>query len=267
VDDFGQQEVQRIQTEYRKQIASHWQIEVGANLLEIGCGQGDMTAVLAEIVGDTGRVMAVDAADSSYGAPLTLGEATDRLRAKRFGSRIDFRFEFDIRQQGEALRGQRFDACVLAHSLWYFHDQGSILQTLQCLRDLTDRLLIAEWDLVPDSLDQLPHLLAVLIQGQIEAHKGESQANVRTPLSRRQLLALLVETGWEATSEAKLNVHDLQDADWEIDVCLRSVRRDLEMIPDRLRTMVEIEAETLQSVKRPNRNQPLPAYVLTAKRV
>ncbi|WP_124291139.1 methyltransferase domain-containing protein, partial [Streptomyces sp. ADI91-18] len=55
--------IQLPQTRYRAALVSSWDIPAGASVLEVGCGQGDMTAVLAEAVGPQGRVVAVDIAD------------------------------------------------------------------------------------------------------------------------------------------------------------------------------------------------------------
>lgn len=61
-------EVQLHQTEHRLALISKWNIDLqGAKVLELGCGQGDCTAVLAEAVGATGHVTAVDPAALSYG--------------------------------------------------------------------------------------------------------------------------------------------------------------------------------------------------------
>jgi predicted methyltransferase len=48
------------QTKHRFEILSRWNIPSGSRVLELGCGQGDCTAVLAHIVGPTGHVTAVD---------------------------------------------------------------------------------------------------------------------------------------------------------------------------------------------------------------
>jgi len=40
--------------------------------MEIGCGQGDCTAVLATVVGETGHVTALDPAPPDYGLSLFL---------------------------------------------------------------------------------------------------------------------------------------------------------------------------------------------------
>ena len=56
------------QTEHRIALWSKWNVDWdGAKVLEIGCGQGDFTAVLAEAVGPDGHVTAVDPGPLTYG--------------------------------------------------------------------------------------------------------------------------------------------------------------------------------------------------------
>ena len=59
-------------------IKNIWAIPPGSKVLEIGCGQGDCTLVLAAAVGESGRVDAVDPASLDYGiyaleiSPITI---------------------------------------------------------------------------------------------------------------------------------------------------------------------------------------------------
>jgi ubiquinone/menaquinone biosynthesis C-methylase UbiE len=62
--------IQLAQTDHRFRLALQWPIHAGSSVLEIGCGQGDCTAVLASIVGSSGHVTAIDPADLSYGIAL-----------------------------------------------------------------------------------------------------------------------------------------------------------------------------------------------------
>jgi len=55
------------QMEHRVQLVSFWGIEPGSRVLEIGCGQGDTTVVLADAVGENGHVDAVDPGAPDYG--------------------------------------------------------------------------------------------------------------------------------------------------------------------------------------------------------
>ena len=64
--------VQYSQTLHRLELLQHWNIPSGSKVLEIGCGQGDCTTVIAHAVGEQGRVVAIDPADLDYGASLPL---------------------------------------------------------------------------------------------------------------------------------------------------------------------------------------------------
>lgn len=59
--------VQHLQTDHRLVLLQHWEIPTGSKILEIGCGQGDCTTVLAHAVGEEGTVVAVDPAELTYG--------------------------------------------------------------------------------------------------------------------------------------------------------------------------------------------------------
>ena len=61
--------VVRSQIEQRAQLVEVWGIKPGEKVLEIGCGQGDCTVVLATAVGENGSVTGVDPADLEYGKP------------------------------------------------------------------------------------------------------------------------------------------------------------------------------------------------------
>ena len=73
-------EIQLSQTKHRLDILQQWDIPSGSKVLELGCGQGDTTTVLAAAVGEAGIVVAVDPADLEY------GEFTHRL-SMRFSLR------------------------------------------------------------------------------------------------------------------------------------------------------------------------------------
>lgn len=54
--------------QHRQQVTKAWGIPPGSSILEIGCGQGDFTVVLADAVGAAGRVVAVDPAPPDWGS-------------------------------------------------------------------------------------------------------------------------------------------------------------------------------------------------------
>lgn len=55
------------QTVHRVRLVQAWDILEGSCVLELGCGQGDCTAVLAAAVGESGHVTGVDPAPLDYG--------------------------------------------------------------------------------------------------------------------------------------------------------------------------------------------------------
>ncbi|WP_251144997.1 methyltransferase domain-containing protein [Streptomyces sp. McG3] len=260
-------DIQLAQTRHRAALVASWDITPGSTILELGCGQGDMTAVLAEAVGPTGRVVATDVAEPSYGAPVTLGESAARLSAGPLGSRIDFRFTTDVLDPSVEFPESTFDHVVLAHCSWYFASLAQLRDTLARVRPWARRLWFTEWDLTPASDDQLAHLLAVLIQGQIEAAGSHGQGNVRTPFSREALLRLLPEAGWTADGSRPVDTEDLQDGDWEIAACrdLTAAHERMAALPEPLRQLVLSQTDVLQAVAKPRGNRSLPAYTVTAR--
>jgi ubiquinone/menaquinone biosynthesis C-methylase UbiE len=63
--------IQHAQTLHRLALLQHFRISPGSKVLELGCGQGDCTIVLANAVGEEGSVVAVDPAPLSYGISIT----------------------------------------------------------------------------------------------------------------------------------------------------------------------------------------------------
>ncbi len=255
-------DIQQVQTRFRAALAGTWGIAPGDRVLEVGCGQGDMTAVLAGLVGARGHVTAVDLADPDYGAPVTLGESAAFLTGTPLGARIDFRFGFDVR--AETFAADTFDHVVLSQCAWYFSALDQLGDTLARLRTWAPRLCFAEWDLTPTDHSQLAHLIAVQVQGLIEATGDRGDGNVRTPFSRAQLLRILAETGWHAGEPTTVDTTGLHDAQWEIESCRQVVSTRLGNVPPLMQDYILGQMDVLESVA--HRTEPLPVYTVTATR-
>jgi SAM-dependent methyltransferase len=256
------------QSRYREALAAGWAIPSGARILEIACGQGDMSAVLAQFVGATGHVTGVDIAGPDYGAPLTLGEATALLQAGPLGDRLSFRFQTDLLDDAVTFPDDAFDAVVLAHGAWYFADLEQLRATLRRVRRWASLLHFAEWDLEPRTFAQIPHLVAVLLQGLIEGYHPNSAANVRTPFSRQQLYALLAETGWVITHEFQADTSALQDGAWEVDLALHDALPTIDAlpVPGHVRDQLRSQGDLLRALSSRSAPRSLPSYALTAER-
>ncbi|MFT4040985.1 MAG: methyltransferase domain-containing protein, partial [Thermomicrobiales bacterium] len=238
------------QAAYRRALAAGWRIPAGARLLEIACGQGDMSVALAEAVGERGHVTGVDIASPDYGAPETLGEATARLLTGPLGPRLSFRLETDLLDPAVTFPADAFDAVVLAHGAWYFASLAQLRATLRRVRAWAPRLHFAEWDLTPTALSQIPHLQAVLLQGLIEGYHPDSAANVRTPFSRPQLHALLAETGWRTADEFWPDTSALHDGAWEVDLALHDALPTVAEIPvpEAVRDQLRAQGDLLRAL-------------------
>lgn len=56
------------QVAHRVELLKAWDVELaGKSVFEVGCGQGDATAVLAAAVGEKGSVVGCDPASLEYG--------------------------------------------------------------------------------------------------------------------------------------------------------------------------------------------------------
>jgi SAM-dependent methyltransferase len=252
--------VQLVQTRFRAELAETWDLQPGDRVLEVGCGQGDMTAVLAEAVGERGHVTAVDLADPDYGAPVSLGASAAFLRGTPLGPRIEFRFGFDV--LAETFADDSFDHVVLSQCSWYFASLDQLHATLTRVRPWARRLCFAEWDLEPTTQGEFAHLLAVQVQGMIEATGERGDGNVRTPFSRQALLRILAETGWRAAEPTTVDTTGLHDAAWEIAICREIVDARLHTVPGPMRDLITSHVDVLESVA--GHVEPLPVYSVTA---
>lgn len=193
-------------------------IPPGSRVLELGCGQGTCTAVLAEAVGDAGHVDAVDPASPDYGAPATLGQAQAHLSEGPVGGRITFHRADPVAFLLEADGRQRWDVAVLAHCVWYFRSAGEVKAVLAALRERVDRVVIAEYALRATESGAVPHVLAAVARGTLEAHRGEeSGANIRTLLSPGAVRDLAEGAGWAVAGEGTVVPEpELSDGGWEV---------------------------------------------------
>jgi 2-polyprenyl-3-methyl-5-hydroxy-6-metoxy-1,4-benzoquinol methylase len=218
--------VQHSQTVHRLVLLQHWNISAGSKVLELGCGQGDCTTVLASAVGDEGNVVAVDPADLDYGRPYTLGQAQGHISQGPLGDRIKWVQQLPIDYlsslaSSSSSDSKTFDAVVLAHCLWYFPSHTLILDTLRALKQHSKRLLLAEWSLVATHPSAQPHVLAALAQAALECRKPQSTSNVRTVLGPKRLTELALAAGWKLDSETRVQpTEGLLDGVWEVSACL-----------------------------------------------
>lgn len=203
------------QAEHRIQLINLWQIAPGSRILEIGCGQGNCTAVLAEAVGPSGHIDAVDPGSPDYGAPFTLAQAQAHLSASPVGDRITWHYadpvEFLVEQSTKS-----WDLVVFAHCIWYFASPDVLANMLTQLRGRAKRLLVAEYALAATERSAVPHVLAAVARATLEAHNETSDANIRCLLSPGDIKTVASRAGWVLEQEGIVIPADgLLDGHWE----------------------------------------------------
>jgi SAM-dependent methyltransferase len=192
----------------------------GARVLELGCGQGTCTAVLAEAVGRDGWVDAVDPGSPDYGSPFTLAQAQGHLsQNSEIGGRIAWRtgvqpLEFLKEAEG---KGQTWDVAVLVHCIWYFKNPAALDELLGALKGRVKKIVIAEWSLDAREPRAVPHVLAAIARATLEAHRKDSTANIQTLMSPAGIKEATAKAGWAVQSEATMVPEEgVQDGLWEV---------------------------------------------------
>ncbi|MCU9612401.1 class I SAM-dependent methyltransferase [Caldibacillus lycopersici] len=261
-------EIQQIQTEHRLKLAEFWGIEKGKRVLEIGCGQGDTTVVLAYLVGEDGLVHGVDIGSASYGAPITLGDSASYIMKSALGKQIKMEFEVDILSTEIDFPDHSFDYIVLSHCSWYFSSAVQLEKIFQKIRKWGKQLCFAEWDTRIQSLNQYPHLLSILIQAQYEAFKQQSEANVRTLFTPNDIQSLLESSGWKTIKEQSIVSPKLQDGEWEISYTLKEIDTMFENsigMPEKLKLLIKSEINILKEFIQTNNREPLSIFAFVAE--
>ncbi|KAF2733000.1 S-adenosyl-L-methionine-dependent methyltransferase [Polyplosphaeria fusca] len=207
------------QVQHRLNVISAFDFGTSDRILEIGCGQGECTAVLAAALPKL-KIDAVDPAPLDYGSPQTLGQAQTALKATNLGSRIQFHQNDPITLLSQAGEDS-FDGAVLCHCLWYFSNEEEILQTLVAAKGKVKNLYVAEWALKATKPAAQAHVLAAMMRATCEAHIPDSDENIRTPVGPEAIKRLAQEAGWKLRKQDWIiPAEQLQDGGWEVDMLL-----------------------------------------------
>ncbi|KAK1770491.1 hypothetical protein QBC33DRAFT_528211 [Phialemonium atrogriseum] len=203
-------------------------IPPGSKVLEIGPGQVDFTVALADAVGPTGYVVAVDNAPPDYGMvarnrllspprPLkhlilpwlvtdssTIGtplieEAQAFSVASPLGDRIGFvrAGPLDFLSSAIEVAIQGFDFIVFYHCSGYFNRPNYVTRLLKLARSRVCTGLIAEYSLSTSLRAAVPHVLSALVNNTLESLQSEaSMRNIRSAQTPPQIIRAAEGAGW-----------------------------------------------------------------------
>ena len=255
---YKDDEIQQIQLQHRLDLVDAFEIKEGMRVLEIGCGQGDTTMALADAVGETGHVVAVDIASPDYGAPLTLGQATDIIKGSKLGQRITFHFETDFANYEIK---DTFDVVVLSHSSWYFQQPEFLLNYFKKIKRIAKRVCFAEWDLDYTRETQRSHFCAATILALYSSFVN-NDGNIQNLFHKSEIKELLREAGFSNYKELTVDATYLQDGDWEKDYA-NSIRSEFKKAPVRIQTLISSYYELMNQPS--NHNESLDSMVIIAE--
>ncbi|MGE7879729.1 SAM-dependent methyltransferase [Peribacillus muralis] len=255
---FEKDEIQQVQLQHRLELVEAFGIQKGMRVLEIGCGQGDTTVAIADAVGASGCVVAIDIASPDYGAPLTLGQATERIKKSPLGARIDFHFEMDF---GLFESTTPFDVAVLSHCSWYFKKPEDLLNYFKKMRGWAKRICFAEWDLDFTCIAQRSHFCAVSILA-LYSNFVKNEGNIQNLFHKAQIHELLQQANFEVVKQGTVDATLLQDGQWERSYA-NSIRAEFIKVPAMIQTLATSYYELMNT---PNANEnSLNSFIICAK--
>lgn len=217
---------------HRIQLCRAWGVgdEAPLQVLDVGCGQGESTAVLACFVGKTGHVTGLDPAEPSYGAPFTLQQSQNYLAESPLGKRVSF-VRDNLPDYLDSGKCRAFDAAVFCHSLWYFSNRDLIRAQFAALaRAGFARVFLAEYTFASEALERRPHQLAARAQMQLHAFKKQEsggmrsgEPNVRGALEVDELLKVAQSAGWSVARRGCVSPpEEMRDGYWEAKIVTSS---------------------------------------------
>lgn len=246
---------------HRLKICRAWDIPAGSQILDIGCGQGESSLILALLNGPDGLVTGIDNGPPEYGAPITTGDARSFIEAAPLGRRIRFQMtEAPALLAGPAAASSsppRFDAAVAMHSLWYFDSEAQVRALFAGLaRARVGRVYLAEYTGVAGAAPaQRAHQRAA--EAQIRLHAARRppadavhKPNVRAALPPARLVGLAGQEGWRVRRSGVVEASDaLMDGHWEAQMVkadsfrdeVRAARLDPDVEADILRLSEEVK--------------------------
>ncbi|MCM3758200.1 class I SAM-dependent methyltransferase [Sporosarcina aquimarina] len=255
---YEDDEIQQIQLQHRLSLVKAFNLPKGGRILEIGCGQGDTTMAIAHVIGENGKVVAIDNASRDYGAPFTLGEATDHILHSTLGERITFHLDTEFTDFEVTVP---FDVAVFSHCSWYFKDPVELHSFLKRLRGMTKRICFAEWDLQFTEMTQRTHFVAVSILA-LYSQFVENESNVQNLFNKSQILHLLEQAGFQIEKQTTVDATFLPDAKWEKDYA-NSIRTEFIQAASQMESFLSSYYELMNDPQ--HEELSLNSFVVTAR--
>jgi SAM-dependent methyltransferase len=222
-----------IQHQHRNEIINKFNIKKNTKVLEIGCGQGNSTYILASKVGENGLVVGIDTADENYGSPMTLEQSLELLLKSKLGKRINIKLNTNLLNditwdEFKKEYTEKFDYIVFMLSSWYIESEDQFKKLLIRLREIGNVLCFADFNPIPIYFENIPHYIAITLQSELynirNIYIGENNGynpNVRSIFTVDKIKEIMIESKWKnILNESEIETDKLQDGKWEVSECL-----------------------------------------------
>jgi ubiquinone/menaquinone biosynthesis C-methylase UbiE len=104
-------------------VFNHMDLSEGLSILDLGCGTGNQTLPLAQMIGSKGHIIGIDISKESLD---TLARSGEKLHVEK---RIDL-LHTDLDNIDKYLQGKSFDRILGCYSLYYVKDAEKLFETM-----------------------------------------------------------------------------------------------------------------------------------------
>ncbi|MGJ8530514.1 methyltransferase domain-containing protein, partial [Maritalea sp.] len=179
-----------IKSRLRTELVQKLDLREGDRVLDIGCGTGNWTSMLADQIGHTGTVLAIDVDAHAVGA----------ADAKRLLHHHRSRMSFERRSILELDHVCEFDAVTAFNSLCYVEQPEAALEKIRYALKPGGRLIVKDSDLGSDFFWPVDRETYFSLMIAIQEHGSNANENFYDPFFARQLPRLLAAGGYEQVS-------------------------------------------------------------------
>ena len=161
-----------------------------------------------------------------------------------------------------------FDLAVFAHSSWYMSSPKELENLFSRVRPWAKRLGYAAWHPVPQSVSQVPHLAAILLQAHIRSYWPEHGiGNLHSLITPSQVRSMAKAGGWTILDEQITDTSRcLEDGEsWELGNAMQQVEELVggkgEAVSEHVRDLIVAEGDLLDMLSRQEERESLPTYM------
>jgi hypothetical protein len=187
------------------------------------------------------------------------------------GNRIAFLLSTDLLDPSWDFPEQTFDLAVFSHSAWYMSSAAELYKLFARVRAWAKRLGFAEWDIRPQCIRQVPHMLAVLLQARVQRLCPQAlDANVRSVILPEEARLLAEKAGWTILQEEVIDTSTQlrYGKSWEIHHALELAERligsEHSVLSEDIKDTLVAEMQWLQRLSDESHNLSLPTYAFLA---